>query len=110
MRSTCRPAACPPRLARSPAGCTPTTTGSSGARGPVVTAAAAGDAVGAGRDGEFTQTAWGGDVEYSRDYYLVRAETVWSLWKVPEVSAPVIDAPLRAVATYVEGRYKVLPG
>jgi hypothetical protein len=84
--------------------------GASAARGPFVTAAAARDAVGAGHDGEFTQTAWGGDVEYSRDYYLVRAETVWSLWKVPEVSAPVIDAPLRALATYVEGRYKILPG
>jgi hypothetical protein len=84
--------------------------GASAARGPFVTAAAARDAVGAGHDGEFTQTAWGGDVEYSRDYYLVRAETVWSQWKVPEVSAPVIDAPLRALATYVEGRYKVLPG
>ena len=57
--------------------------GASAARGPFVTATAARGAVGDGHDGEFTQTAWGGDVEYSRDYYLVRAETVFSRWKVP---------------------------
>ena len=37
--------------------------------------AAARAAVGDGDDGEFTQTAWGADVEYSRDYYLVRVES-----------------------------------
>jgi hypothetical protein len=84
--------------------------GTSAARGPFVTASAARDAVGDGHDGEFTQTGWGGDVEYSRDYYLVRAETVWSEWKVPAVGAPLIDGPLRALATYVEGRYKIRPG
>jgi hypothetical protein len=40
----------------------------------------------------------------------VRAETVWSEWKVPAVGAPFIDGPLRALATYVEGRYKIRPG
>ena len=40
----------------------------------------------------------------------MRAETVFSRWKVPEVGAPVIDAPLSALATYVEGRYKIQPG
>jgi hypothetical protein len=84
--------------------------GASAARGPFVSATAARSAVGDGHDREFTQTAWGGDVEYSRDYYLVRAETVFSRWKVPEVGAPVIDAPLGALATYVEGRYKIQPG
>lgn len=84
--------------------------GASAAHGPFVTATAARGAVGDGRDGEFTQTAWGGDVEYSRDYYLVRFETVFSQWRVPAVGAPVIDVPLRAVATYVEGRYKIRPG
>ena len=84
--------------------------GASAARGPFVTSTAARGAVGDGRDGEFTQTALGGDVEYSRDYYLVRAETVFSEWKVPAVGAPVIDVPLRALGTYVEGRYKIRPG
>ena len=84
--------------------------GASAANGPFVGATAARGAVGDGHDGEFTQTAWGADVEYSRDYYLVRAETVFSQWKVPAVGAPVIDVPLRALATYVEGRYKIRPG
>jgi hypothetical protein len=84
--------------------------GASAARGPFVTATAARGAVGDGRDGEFTQTAWGGDVEYSRDYYLVRAETIFSEWRVPAVGRPTIDAPLRALASYLEGRYKIRPG
>jgi hypothetical protein len=40
----------------------------------------------------------------------VRAEAVFSEWKVPAVGMPVIDTPLRALGTYVEGRYKVRPG
>jgi len=66
--------------------------------------------VGDGHNGDFTQTAWGGDIEYSRDYYLVRFETILSDWTVPVVRAPVIDVPLRALATSVEGRYKIAPG
>jgi len=83
--------------------------GVSAARGPFVSSTAARGAVGDGHDGAFTQTAWGGDVEYSRDYYVLRAETVWSEWKIPAVAAPLIDRPLRALATYVEGRYKLRP-
>jgi hypothetical protein len=84
--------------------------GASAARGPFVSASAARLAVGDGHDGEFTQTAWGADVEYSRGYYLVRAETVFSEWRVPAVAAPFITDPLRAVGSYVEGRYKIRPG
>jgi hypothetical protein len=84
--------------------------GVSAARGPFVSSTAARGAVGAGHDGEFTQTGLGADIEYSRDYYLVRAETVFSEWRVPAVGAPVINVPLRALATYVEGRYKIVPG
>jgi hypothetical protein len=84
--------------------------GASAARGPFVGAAAARAAVGDGHDGQFTQTAWSGDVEYSRDYYLVRFETIISDWRLPVVRAPLIDLPLRAVSTAVEGRYKLRPG
>ena len=83
--------------------------GLSGARGPFVSSTASRGAVGEGRDSMFTQTALGGDVEYSRDYYVLRAETVWSEWKIPAVAAPLVDRPLRAIATYVEGRYKLRP-
>ena len=37
---------------------------------------AARGALGDDREREFTQTAWGADVEYSRAYYVVRAETL----------------------------------
>jgi hypothetical protein len=84
--------------------------GASAARGPFLSDSAARAAVGDGHDGEFTQTAFGGDIEYSRQYYLVRFETILSEWKLPAVQAPFIDVPLRALATYVEGRYKIRPG
>lgn len=84
--------------------------GLSAARGPFVSSTAARGAVGDGHDQSFTQTAWGADLEYSRGYYLVRAETIWSEWKLPALGAPVIDTPLTALSTYVEGRYKVRPG
>ena len=84
--------------------------GVSAARGPFVSSTAARGAVGDGHDRSFTQTAFGGDVEYSRGYYLVRAETIWSEWKLPSLGAPVIDRPVSALSTYVEGRYKLRPG
>ena len=84
--------------------------GASAARGPFVSSTAARGAVGDGHDRSFTQTALGADIEYSRDYYLVRAETIWSEWRLPGVGTPVINTPLRALSTYVEGRYKIRPG
>jgi hypothetical protein len=84
--------------------------GGSGARGPFVGATAARGAVGDGHDREFTQSAWGGDVEYSRGHYLLRYETIISDWRLPIVRPPVLDLPLRAVSTSVEGRYKIVPG
>jgi hypothetical protein len=84
--------------------------GVSASRGPFVSSTAARGAVGDGHDRDFTQTAWGGDIEYSRGYYVLRAETIWSEWKLPALGAPVIDTPLQAHSTYVEGRYKLRPG
>jgi hypothetical protein len=80
------------------------------ARGPFVSDAAARSAVGDGHDAEFTQTAWGGDVEYSRAYYLIRFEAIISDWRLPVVRRPAIDMPLRASSTSVEGRYKIMTG
>jgi hypothetical protein len=84
--------------------------GTSLARGPFVSSAASRAAAGEGHEREFTQTAWGADVEYSRHYYLVRLETVVSAWRLPIVRAPDLTLPLRAVSTSVEGRYKIVPG
>ena len=58
----------------------------------------------------FTQTAWGGDIEYSRGYYLVRVETVSSTWTLPSFGDPQGSLPLGATATSVEGRVKIRPG
>jgi hypothetical protein len=84
--------------------------GGSAARGPFVSSDAARAAAGGEHDGRFAQTAWGGDAEYSRAYYVLRAETVVSQWTIPSVGSPAIGGPLRAVATSVEGRYKIRPG
>jgi hypothetical protein len=84
--------------------------GASGARGPFVSRQAARAAVGGEEHGAFTQTAWGADVEYSRAYYVIRAETVFSQWTLPSIKAPYIDGPLGARAVSIEGRYKLRPG
>jgi hypothetical protein len=84
--------------------------GASAAHGPFLTRQAAQAAVGSEQDGAFAQTAWGGDLEYSRGYYLIRAETVYSQWTMPSLGSPALSQPLRALATSVEGRYKIRPG
>jgi len=84
--------------------------GGSGARGPFVGETAARGAVGDGHDREFTQTAWGADLEYSRGYYVLRYEGILSDWRMPIVRAPALKLPLRALSTSIEGRYKFAPG
>ena len=59
---------------------------------------------------DFMQTAYGVDVEYSRDHWLVRGDAVLNEFAIPAVRAPFITEPLRALALNVEGRYSVGPG
>jgi hypothetical protein len=63
-----------------------------------------------GRDASYAQRAYGGDFEYSRDHWIVRAETVVSEWQMPLLAADRNRLPLRALATTIEGRYTFLPG
>lgn len=56
------------------------------------------------------QTVWGADAEYSRGYWLVRAEGVWSAWDLPALPDPALGSALRARGLMVEGRYKIRPG
>jgi hypothetical protein len=84
--------------------------GASGARGPFVSDVAVRGSIGEENGSDYTQTGWGADLEYSRNYYVVRAETVVSRWRLPLVSEPSGVLPLRAIASYVEGRYKFAPG
>ena len=87
--------------------------GTSLARGPFVSEAAARAAVGEGHDTDVTQTAWGGDAEYSRDHYLLRVETIISQWQLPIAAPPpllvALQTPIGAVSASVEGRYKLRP-
>jgi hypothetical protein len=57
----------------------------------------------------FTQTAVGVDAEYSRHHYLVRVEAIASRWRLPALGIPALAEPLEAVATSIEGRYKIHP-
>jgi hypothetical protein len=83
--------------------------GASGAIAPFVSRAAA-ESAGVSDSSSLTQAALGIDAEYSRDYYLVRMETIVSDWRVPIVRAPAIDLPLQAHSFLIEGRYKIRPG
>ena len=85
--------------------------GGSASRGlfPTTDAVHAAIAKGA-RDGSFTQSAWGTDVEYSAGYLLVRFESIASRWTLPVIDPVAADLPVSSVSTSVEGRYKILPG
>ena len=87
--------------------------GTSIARGPFVSDTATHAALGDGHDSSFTQTAWGGDAEYSRDHYLLRVETIISAWQLPIGTTPAqqmaLQMPLSASSISVEGRYKLRP-
>lgn len=63
-----------------------------------------------GPDVSYAQHAYGADIEYSRDHWIVRAETVLSEWQMPLLAADRRALPLRALATSVEGRYTFFPG
>ena len=56
----------------------------------------------------YAQTALGADFEYSRDYWLIRSELVWSRWGVP-FAAIATDADLDALGVWIEGRYRLTP-
>jgi hypothetical protein len=60
-------------------------------------------------DQEYDQRAAELDVEYSRDHWIVRVETVLTRWRMP-IGTAVAPTTLRAAATSVEGRYTLAPG
>jgi hypothetical protein len=84
--------------------------GASAAHGPFVTRTALRAVLPSAPTADFSQTAWGGDIEYSRGYYIVRAETIISNWTLPVVRSSDTQLLLSAMATAVEGRYKIRPG
>jgi hypothetical protein len=59
-------------------------------------------------DRSYAQTAIGADAEYSRDYWLVRAELVWSRFNVPLAASGRVE-DLDSLGMWVEGRYRLTP-
>jgi hypothetical protein len=55
------------------------------------------------------QGAFGFDVEYSRDHWLVRGEAVRSSWDMPGVASAAQAMDLQATAGWIEGRYRLTP-
>ena len=87
--------------------------GGSLAHGAFVGDDAARDALGAVShpdDSRYSQSAWGGDVEYSRDHYVLRYEVIGSGWRLPRVKTPLLPKTLGALSNSFEGRYKLRPG
>lgn len=86
------------------------TAGLSAARGPYLADSLTNDLPAHVEQRDFYQRAFGVDVEYSRDYWLIRGEAVYSDWSLPEISAPAISEPVQARSVLIEGRYAVRPG
>jgi hypothetical protein len=58
----------------------------------------------------YAQRSWGLDAEYSRGYWLVRAEGIAVRWTLPALADPKITHPISAAGISVEGRYRFAPG
>ena len=61
------------------------------------------------RRGPLAQSAFGVDAEYSRDYWILRGEMVWSRWRLPFVTAPPEGPSVDALGGSIEGRYRITP-
>jgi len=83
--------------------------GASGARGRYLSREATRGVTLVGVAGPSRQDALGLDAEYSRGYWLLRAEGVASRWDVPVLRAPLAGT-VRAWGGYLEARYKIRPG
>jgi hypothetical protein len=62
------------------------------------------------RGERYAERSWGFDAEYSRGYWLVRAEGIAVRYALPYLYDPPIDEPVTAAGISVEGRYRILPG
>jgi hypothetical protein len=60
--------------------------------------------------GGFRQDLLGVDAQWSQGYWILRAEALWSRWRLPPLAETRITAPLSAYAGFLEARYKIRPG
>jgi len=84
--------------------------GFSGAEGDYLSHEALAAVPPSARGGSHAQQTWGADLEFSRDHWLVRSETIISRWSMPTVEQPYVSSPLRAWGAFVEVRRKLRPG
>lgn len=56
------------------------------------------------------ETALGLDAEYSRGYWILRAEATWNRRTLPAFNRPLLDSALKAFGADVEVRYRLRPG
>lgn len=68
------------------------------------------EALPAAARGTYRQEALGLDLQWSAGYWILRAEAVWSRWRLPAIDATRIEDPLDALGGYAEARYKLRPG
>jgi len=61
-------------------------------------------------NGTNDQRAIGFDAEYSRGYWIVRAESIVSSWRLSQLDLLLSDHPLRAFSLDMESRYRIRPG
>jgi hypothetical protein len=85
------------------------TAGVSAASGPFFTREVE-DALPVSARTDYRQKALGLDLEWARGYWIVRAEAVWSRWRVAALEATQITGPLDALGAYAEARYKLRAG
>jgi len=83
--------------------------GASAARGGWLNGPLEDDVAGADAD-RATQAAVGGDIELSSGRFLVRGEAIRSEWELPVFGRLQLTEPIVAVASLLEGRYKIAPG
>ena len=58
---------------------------------------------------DLSQVAFGADAEYSRQYWIIRGEVIWSQWRVPFAVVPPEGDTVSALGAWVEGKYRVSP-
>jgi hypothetical protein len=84
--------------------------GFSAARGAFLANRLRADLPAGSRPSEYAQRALGFDIEYSRDYWVLRTEWLHTAWRLPALAAPPLDESLGAGSVAIEGRYTLAPG
>lgn len=83
--------------------------GASAARGPFLSRALEQQFATTPASHSYPQEALGVDAEYSKGYWILRGEAIFSRWSLPAISVPLITNPLGAASGFVETTYQFSP-